>query len=671
MNATCLDHDTLHAYLLGECADQDAVDAHLDACADCQAALDDLDADVNRPFACLREPAPTADWQQPTFVQLVAQAKAIAAVPTEDGDVAQRTLGNYLLLEPISSASMGRVYKAQHLRLKKIVALKLLAPRMLGSTEARRRFHREMEAVGQLASPNIVTAYDAGEADGLDFLAMEYVDGQNLSQAVRANGALTIDQALDCVLQAARGLAHAHAAGIIHRDVKPSNLLRDAAGTIKVLDLGLAHFLADEALHESGIAGTIGYLPPERLTDPTHADARTDVYGLGCTLYFLLTGKVPYNAATPVEVLAAHRDRPVPSLCEARPDCPAAVDALFRRMIAKDPADRPASMQAVIAEIEQIVQRPTTRRHRFWRIMLAASVLLAASALLAVGFWSGGSGDRKDDGKLPEVAMPKRGAKPEIDMVRIKAGDFFMGASDSDKRSRPEELPRSKVTINRAFFLGKTEITQAQYKEVMGNNPSAFSAEGQFKKRVQDLDTGKHPVESVSWLDAVRFCNKLSEMHGLETYYKIDVKNEVVTIKGGVGYRLPTEAEWEYACRAGKTSTWHFGENADDLKDYAWYAENSGDRTHPVGQKKPNAWGLYDMYGNVPEWCWDRYDREYYAHMPASDPAGSKSSRLRSIRGDGWNARLPRTPAREGLGFTYGGQGSINIVGFRVARNAE
>jgi formylglycine-generating enzyme required for sulfatase activity len=670
MNATCLDHDTLHAYLLGECAGQDAVDAHLDACADCQAALDELDADVNRPFACLREPAPTADWQQPTFVQLVAQAKAIATL-AEDGDIAQRTLGNYLLLEPISSASMGRVYRAQHLRLKKIVALKLLAPRMLGSAEARRRFHREMEAVGQLASPNIVTAYDAGEADGLDFLAMEYVEGQNLSQTVRANGPLPVAQALDCILQAARGLAHAHAAGIIHRDVKPSNLLRDAAGTIKVLDLGLAHFLADEALHESSIAGTIGYLPPERLTDPTHADARTDVYGLGCTLYFLLTGKVPYDAATPAEVLAAHRDRPVPSLCEARPDCPAAVDALFRRMIAKAPADRPASMQAVIQEVERLLQRSPKRRRPGWRVMLAASILLTAGGLLAIAAWSGGVGDKKDEEKPPAVAMPKKGAKPDVEMVRIKAGEFFMGGSDSDKRVKPEELPRRKVRINQAFFLGKTEITQAQYKEVMGTNPSAFSADGQFKARVQGIDTGNHPVDSVSWLDAVRFCNKLSEMHGLDTFYKIDPKNEVVTIHGGAGYRLPTEAEWEYACRAGTTTTWHFGENADDLKDHAWFEDNSKDHTHPVALKKPNPWGLYDMYGNVPEWCWDRFEKDYYAYGPGSDPPGSKSSRLRSIRGDSWNSPLPRTPAREGLGFTYGGKGSINIVGFRVARNAE
>ncbi len=276
---------------------------------------------------------------------------------------------------------------------------------------------------------------------------------------------------------------------------------------------------------------------------------------------------------------------------------------------------------------------------------------------------------REKDSCSSEVTQPKKGAKPAIDMVRIAGGEFWMGVSDSDPRAKPTEKPRRKVKINRAFFLGKTEVTQAEYEEVIGSNPSAFSAKGLNKARVKDLDTSKHPVESVSWLDAVRFCNRLSERHELKPYYKID--GEVVTIRGGDGYRLPTEAEWEYACRAGATTTWHFGEKSADLKDHAWFADNSDDRTHPVGQKKANPWGLYDMYGNVPEWCWDRYDERYRAYMQASDPPGPGTGSTRVIRGDAWNSPGPRTPARAGLGFTYGSGGSINIVGFRVARNAE
>jgi formylglycine-generating enzyme required for sulfatase activity/tRNA A-37 threonylcarbamoyl transferase component Bud32 len=634
----------------------------LSECADCQAALDVLDAEVNRPFACLRAPAPaTADWMEPTFRQLVEHAKAL-----NHDDVAfePRTLGNYRLLEIIGKGGFGVVYKAMHERLKKTVVVKLLAPGHADSADNRARFQREMEAVGQLASPHIIAAHDAGEIDGQLLLVMEYVDGRTLSEVVRQDGPLPLDRALDCVLQAARGLAHAHAAGIVHRDVKPSNLLLDTNGTVKVLDLGLARFLF-EASSETAMMGTPIYMAPE-LFDGRVADERADIYSLGCTMYHLITGRFLYRSDDWREIVAGHCNGPIPDL----PDCPRAVNDLFRRLVAKKPEDRPASMQAVVDELEKIAGKKAVKRTP-GHAMIAATIVIAASLLLTLTLWLSGGflGDQKKDNG---VAQPKRGATPEITMVLIVAGDFFMGASDSDPRAKDAEKPRQKIKINKAFYLGKTEVTQAQYEEVVGTNPSAFSKNGASKARVKDVDTTKHPVESVSWLDACLFCNKLSERHGLTPYYKIDHKEKVVTIQGGAGYRLPTEAEWEYGCRAGTMTTWHFGEKQAELTDHAWFAENSSDRTHPVGQKKPNAWGLHDMLGNVPEWCWDRYDPDYYgSYRPASDPPGSKSGRFRAIRGDAWNTLLPRSSAREGLGFTYGGAGSINIVGFRVARNAE
>jgi formylglycine-generating enzyme required for sulfatase activity len=385
-----------------------------------------------------------------------------------------------------------------------------------------------------------------------------------------------------------------------------------------------------------------------------------------------LTGKPPYEAKSALEGLAAHRERPIPSLRTARPDCPAGLDRLFRQMLAKKPQDRPPTMSAVAAELTSLASAPRAQRFAGnrtpWQFLIAACIafLLIGGAALAI--WSAYSeAGVKKDAKV--AGTPPKSAKPAIDMAKIEAGEFWMGASDSDPRAAKAEKPRQKIRINKAFLLGKTEITQAQYEEVIGVNPSAFSVKGAHRLRVKNLDTSKHPVESVSWLDAVRFCNRLSERHELRSYYKIE--GEVVTIRGGDGFRLPTEAEWEYACRAGETTAWHFGENAADLKDFAWYAANSGDRTHPVGEKKANAWGLFDMYGNVPEWCWDRFDPDYYDNMPTTDPPGSGVGRERVYRGDGWNSALPRTTTRPALGFTYGSQGSINIIGFRVARNVE
>src|ERR1051325_4246515 len=590
MNATCCpDRHVLEAYLLGN-VDDAALDAHLDDCVACQAMLDQIDAAVNRPFAILREPVPSATFlQQPGYSTLVAHAKELATAPlnghaTLHGDSLEtQTLGSYLLLEPIGEDGMGRVYKAVHQRLKKTVAVKLLAPSLVRSAEIRQRFQREMEAVGRLSSPHIVSAHDAGEADGRDFLVMEYVEGKNLTQIVNERGPLPIEQALDYVLQAARGLAHAHAAGIIHRDVKPSNLLLDTNGVVKVLDLGLARFRLDDMspLAPGGrggggegdataniIMGTAAFMAPEQALDTHRADEAADIYSLGCTLYFLLTGKSPYEGKTSMEMLVAHREQPIPRL----PETPG-VDRLLGWMLAKKPQDRPASMETVMHELERL-RAPSpaflARRQFDWRVAIAASIFftLVGMGSLALMNPLGDPGEPRKDPPAPLVKLPKKDATPIIDMALIPSGKFFMGASDTDRHASASEKPRREIKINRPFFLGKTEITQAQYEEVMGNNPAAFSKKGAFKDRIKDLDTSKHPVESVSWLDAVRFCNRLSERHELEPYYKIADK-DVVTIKGGTGYRLPTEAEWEYACRGNSTTTWHFGENQADLKEHA------------------------------------------------------------------------------------------------------
>ena len=190
---------------------------------------------------------------------------------------------------------------------------------------------------------------------------MEYVEGQNLSELVKRDGPLPVEQALAYLTEAARGLAFAHAAGVVHRDVKPANLLVDAGGVVKVLDMGLARLplygkdAGNGGLTSSGVVmGTAAFMAPEQAADTHRADERSDVYSLGCCLYFLLTGWPPYEGRTPMEILFAHREQPIPSLRKARPDCPPRVDALFRAMIAKRPEDRPASMTAVHSELESL-----------------------------------------------------------------------------------------------------------------------------------------------------------------------------------------------------------------------------------------------------------------------------------------------------------------------------
>ncbi len=191
------------------------------------------------------------------------------------------------------------------------------------------------------------------------------------------------------------------------------------------------------------------------------------------------------------------------------------------------------------------------------------------------------------------------------------------------------------MRITRPVYLGVYEVTQAQYQAVMGNNPSQFSVNGGGKESVAGQSTERRPVEQVSWLDAVKFCNKLGEMEGRAPFYEIDGDNVRAPDWKRAGYRLPTEAEWEYACRANAPTVtrYSFGNDAASLGEFAWYGDNSGRKTHPVGEKRPNGFGLFDMHGNVWEWCWDGCGADYYKQSREDDPRGLDGASDRVVRG--------------------------------------
>jgi formylglycine-generating enzyme required for sulfatase activity len=213
-------------------------------------------------------------------------------------------------------------------------------------------------------------------------------------------------------------------------------------------------------------------------------------------------------------------------------------------------------------------------------------------------------------------------------LVLVPKGTFMMGSPETEK-GRQENETQHEVTISKDYYLGVYEVTQAEYQQVMTTNPSYFQGE-----KIKG-DSSPHPVEQVSWNDAVEFCKRLSGLPEEK--------------KAGRVYRLPTEAEWEYACRAGSTTAYSFGESSQSLGDYAWFNGNGNFPTHPVGQKKPNAWGLYDMHGNVFEWCSDWYGQ--YPKGAVSDPVGPREGSFRVDRGGCWNyeVALCRSARRLGL----------------------
>lgn len=280
----------------------------------------------------------------------------------------QRCIGPYVLQERLDHGGMGRVYKAEHRLMKRVVALKLLGQIGDGGGDAtlRNRFRREVEAAGRLRHPNIVIAYDAGIARGQLYLAMEYIEGVDVMRLVEKTGPLTVDLACEIVRQTAEALHHAHECGLVHRDIKPSNLMLAPPGvTVKLLDLGLAQWTSlaspsvAEMEPEEELCGTPDYMAPECGRAPGRIDVRGDLYSLGCTFYFLLTGQVPYPGGSWTEKLLRHSlDEPEP-LRQRRPDVPAPVAAIIARLMARDVEQRYASAGEVAADLSALSLAPS------------------------------------------------------------------------------------------------------------------------------------------------------------------------------------------------------------------------------------------------------------------------------------------------------------------------
>jgi CheY-like chemotaxis protein/tRNA A-37 threonylcarbamoyl transferase component Bud32 len=283
-----------------------------------------------------------------------------------EGKFEELVIGNYEVLGRLGAGGMGTVYKARHRRMKRVVAIKVLSRSVAQSPTFVQRFQREVEAVSRLSHPNVVMAFDADEAEVGHYLVMEFVNGRDLASEVLQRGPLPVPEAVDCILQAGRALEYAHSQGIVHRDIKPANLLRDVRGVVKVADLGLARFndalgrsAPDAGLTQAGsIMGTVDFMSPEQALGLTDIDHRADIYSLGCTLFFLLAGRPPFQGETLMATLLKHREAPVPSLSAAVPAVPPALDAIFRRMMAKKPEDRPASLAEVLRGLEALTIPP-------------------------------------------------------------------------------------------------------------------------------------------------------------------------------------------------------------------------------------------------------------------------------------------------------------------------
>jgi len=278
----------------------------------------------------------------------------------------------------------------------------------------------------------------------------------------------------------------------------------------------------------------------------------------------------------------------------------------------------------------------------------AASRLLLLPAILSLASCQRVDPQAPETSPLPEIITTAGG----IEMVRIPAGRFTMG----DDRDEDDQSPTHDVQID-AFLLDRYEVTQQHYVPMMLDSGSNFKGPNR-------------PVEMVSWIKAASYCNARSEEEGLEPCYREDLTCDFEAD----GYRLPTEAEWEYACRAGGKTLYSFGSDPGKLADHAWYKTNGRKQTHPVGQKKPNTWGLYDMHGNVAEWCNDVYDKDYYAASPAENPSGPASGQKYVLRGGSFAGTAESCRSARRAADTPGYTDACfprETIGFRCVRRAK
>jgi formylglycine-generating enzyme len=612
-----------------------------------------------------RDPSPSD--RRPTSIHLRSQ-------PTP-------SVPGYHVLERLGSGRNATVYRAIQLSMQREVALRVLHPRLSRIAGFAERFMQEARSAGGVHHPNVVSCYDVGQADGLLFQALELVSGRTSAQvrSVHPQG-LAVAHALSLVVAATRGLEGIHRVGLVHGDLRLGNIFVADDDVVKLADFGMLRSL--EVLRDGDdVVSDLATLAPEQVGAAAQCDIRADIYSMGAVLQVLLTGRMPFRGNNRRDMENAIRTVPLPDLQTLVADLSDDLAAVVVKAMARDPAQRYATPGQLREDLERVqydfvpihampltagttlmspreAQRETTAQtpaQRDARVAPAATAsahspsqtiakdagfllvpraeesrprslvpLIGAGAgvlALALGGWWWMSSTATAAGVTPPPVVAANTAEASRTNVpvwasaggsdaqgrwadlsvrgvtmrlrSIPAGNFVIGSLDTDPAHRPDEKA-VEVTLSRAWWLGDSEVTQAQYRAITGKQPSAF--------RGDDL-----PVENVTWNDSLGFIQRLN------------------ALVPGLRARLPSEAEWEYACRSGAGS--------QAATEIGWFSAPDVTGTRPVKRLPSNRWGLYDMLGNVAEWCQDHYGP--YPIQPATDPLRLDGV-SRVVRGGSW-----------------------------------
>ena len=580
-----------------------------------------------------------------------------------------KSINGFTLQRLLGTGGMAEVWYAES-EIGMKAAVKILSEKLSHDDQMQERFLNEAKVMVKLDHPNIRKVYGYGNIDGRPTIIMEYLDGSDLKARMKRGQRFTQEELVKWWNQLVDALNYTHAQNIVHRDIKPSNIFIDQRGNAKLLDFGIAK-IADTTTGTltGSTLGTRIYMSPEQVRDPKRVGMASDVYSLAVSFVHLLTGKAPYDSTTSsdYDIQVSIVTKPV-DLSKV----PAGWQGFLAPYLAKRPEERPAlrPFEAVASEVpdktdesddegtivgdapkkqeppRQEPKRPEPKpetkpnsnkpknKKGLW-IGIGAVAVIALVVMLAMP-----KGNKENVYEEPvETEVAEDNIIEESNdltitangvsfvMKRVAGGTFQMGSDDSE--ADDDEKPVHSVTVS-TFYMGETEVTQALWKAVMGNNPSNWKGDNL-------------PVEQVSWNDCQEFIRKLNSLTGRS-------------------FRLPTEAEWEYAARGGSRSNGTKYAGSSSIGSVAWYTDNSAGKTHAVKGKSPNELGLYDMSGNVWEWCSDWFS--YYSSSPSSNPKGSSSGSYRVLRGGCWinDARHCRLSCRN----YYDPDCRIDDHGFRL-----
>ncbi len=609
--------------------------------------------------------------------------KHIMSTPNASSMLAVGTVlnGKYRIERHLSSGGFGNTYVAINLTLGDKVAVKEFFMRGVtqrdgDSTisvsnpdnralfiEQLEKFKKEAQRIRRLQSPNIIRVHDMFDANGTAYYVMDYIDGESLSDRLKRTGKpLSEGEVRHYLAQVLDALEVIHSAGLYHMDLKPDNIMVDGNDRAVLIDFGASKRVSGSqmTMTATGVSYTNGYAPPEQMEQDTdHFGPWTDIYALGATLYRLLTNRKPpmpsaiYSDPTPdkhevlpfPEGVSTNMRRVIVQMLAVRWNVRPQSIAALRNMLAQGDADfadddESTEMMGTAAATDEVTRMKgmaytgvdtaeDTNEYVYdgnssSRKKLYAAIGVWGGIIIAVLFFllRGGSDPKADLGNI-EVTTVNGGTDSKVapgntdtnkevfnvngvsfNMIKVSGGTFQMGATfEQGSDAYDDERPVHSVTLS-DYYIGETEVTQELWTAVMGNNPSEFSGTSR-------------PVGNVSWDDCQTFITKLNQLTGYT-------------------FRLPTEAEWEFAARGGNKSKPYKYSGSNDIGSVAWYDWNSveGDKPHPVAQKQPNELGIYDMSGNVWEWCNDWYGK--YTSSAQTNPHDAASSSDRVLRGGCW-----------------------------------